>query len=75
MEIVLIKDWMRDRGTIKKGKELEVTNDLGRWLIKQRIAKKKRNGLISLTKAAFKKSDVEPKTKQEHRKTKKKEDK
>ena len=58
MEIRLIKDWKRKRGTVKKGTTLIVTNDVARDLIKKKIAKEVRDGFIKL----FKASRAEPET-------------
>ena len=70
MEIKLIKNWQRRNKIIRKGEVLEVTMDLGRDLIKKKIAKRHKDGLIALA-AALMNKDKEPliESKQGYRKS------
>jgi hypothetical protein len=73
MEIKLIKDWKRKGGkVVKKNTTLIVTNDLARSLIKNKIAKQQRDGLVSLMNAIGKKKEPVAESKQGYRKSKKK---
>jgi len=47
MEIKLIKDWKRGGKVRKKGTVLYVTNELGKSLIKRKIARDIKNALFS----------------------------
>ena len=47
MEIKLIKDWKRGKKVVKKNTTLLVTKELGRSLIKKKIAKEVKDVLFS----------------------------